>query len=38
VTLEDFFAGTRGKFKHPMVTGWVDELEAERAQHRAIKS
>ncbi|KAK3842070.1 MAG: HD domain-containing protein [Linnemannia gamsii] len=37
VTLEDFFAGTRGKFKHPMVTGWVDELEAERAQHRAIK-
>ncbi|KAK5799085.1 HD domain-containing protein [Linnemannia elongata] len=38
VTLEDFFAGTRGKFKHPMVTGWVDELEAERAEHRAIKS
>ncbi|KAG0297955.1 HD domain-containing protein 2 [Linnemannia gamsii] len=38
VTLEDFFVGTRGKFKHPMVTGWVDELEAERAQHRAIKS
>ncbi|KAF9921607.1 HD domain-containing protein 2 [Linnemannia zychae] len=38
MTLEDFFAGTRGKFKHPMVTGWVDELEAERAQNRAIKS
>ncbi|KAF9107496.1 HD domain-containing protein 2 [Mortierella sp. GBA35] len=38
VTLEDFFAGTRGKFKHPMVTGWVDELEAERATHRGIKS
>ncbi|GJJ69316.1 putative hydrolases of HD superfamily [Entomortierella parvispora] len=38
VTLEDFFAGTRGKFKHPMVTAWVNELEAERAQSRAIKS
>ncbi|KAI7823578.1 HD domain-containing protein [Gamsiella multidivaricata] len=37
-TLEDFFAGTRGKFKHPMVTAWVNELEAERAQSRAIKS
>ncbi|KAF9192179.1 HD domain-containing protein 2 [Haplosporangium sp. Z 767] len=38
VTLEDFFAGTRGKFKHPMVTAWVNELEAERAESRAIKS
>ncbi|KAG0050647.1 HD domain-containing protein 2 [Gryganskiella cystojenkinii] len=38
ITLEDFFAGTRGKFKHPMVTAWVNELEAERAQSRAIKS
>ncbi|KAF8935053.1 HD domain-containing protein 2 [Dissophora ornata] len=37
-TLEDFFAGTRGKFKHPMVTAWVNELDAERAQSRAIKS
>ncbi|KAF9583351.1 HD domain-containing protein 2 [Lunasporangiospora selenospora] len=38
VTLEDFFAGTRGKFKHPMVTAWVNELDAERAESRAIKS
>ncbi|KAF9101653.1 HD domain-containing protein 2 [Mortierella sp. AM989] len=37
-TLESFFAGTRGKFKHPMVTAWVNELEAERAESRAIKS
>ncbi|KAI1297781.1 hypothetical protein EDD11_006929 [Mortierella claussenii] len=37
-TLEDFFAGTRGKFKHPMVTAWVHELDAERAESRAIKS
>ncbi|KAG0213059.1 HD domain-containing protein 2 [Mortierella sp. GBA30] len=36
--LENFFAGTRGKFKHPMVTAWVNELEAERAESRAIKS
>ncbi|KAF9398068.1 HD domain-containing protein 2 [Mortierella sp. AD011] len=36
-TLESFFAGTRGKFKHPMVTAWVNELEAERAESRAIK-
>ncbi|KAF9902626.1 hypothetical protein BX616_001872 [Lobosporangium transversale] len=35
--LEDFFAGTRGKFKHPMVTAWVHELDAERAESRAIK-
>ncbi|KAG0227969.1 HD domain-containing protein 2 [Mortierella sp. GBA43] len=35
--LEQFFAGTRGKFKHPMVTAWVNELDAERAQFRAIK-
>ncbi|KAF9991100.1 HD domain-containing protein 2 [Mortierella antarctica] len=38
VSLEDFFAGTRGKFKHPMVTAWVNELEAERAESRAIKA
>ncbi|KAF9210575.1 HD domain-containing protein 2 [Podila verticillata] len=36
-TLESFFAGTKGKFKHPMVTAWVNELEAERAESRAIK-
>ncbi|KAG0002756.1 HD domain-containing protein 2 [Modicella reniformis] len=36
--LEGFFAGTRGKFKHPMVTAWVNELDAERAQFREIKS
>ncbi|KAF9362768.1 HD domain-containing protein 2 [Mortierella sp. NVP85] len=35
--LEDFFAGTRGKFKHPMVTAWVNELDAERAHSRSIK-
>ncbi|KAG0344053.1 HD domain-containing protein 2 [Podila humilis] len=37
MTLESFFAGTKGKFKHPMVTAWVDELAAERAESRAIK-
>ncbi|KAF9426082.1 HD domain-containing protein 2 [Podila epigama] len=37
-TLESFFAGTRGKFKHPMVTAWVNELDAERAESRAIKT
>ncbi|KAF9976056.1 HD domain-containing protein 2 [Actinomortierella ambigua] len=36
-TLESFFAGTKGKFKHPMVTGWVNELEAERAESRSLK-
>lgn len=36
-TLESFFAGTKGKFKHPMVTAWVNELDAERAESRAIK-
>ncbi|KAF9439262.1 HD domain-containing protein 2 [Entomortierella beljakovae] len=36
-TLESFFAGTRGKFKHPMVTAWVSELEAERAELQVAK-
>ncbi|KAG0024866.1 HD domain-containing protein 2 [Podila clonocystis] len=36
-TLESFFAGTKDKFKHPMVTAWVNELDAERAESRAIK-
>ncbi|KAF9381103.1 HD domain-containing protein 2 [Podila verticillata] len=36
-TLESFFSGTKGKFKHPMVTAWVNELDAERAESRAIK-
>ncbi|KAG0092991.1 HD domain-containing protein 2 [Podila epicladia] len=37
-TLETFFASTKGKFKHPMVTAWVNELDAERAESRAIKN
>jgi len=37
-SLGDFFEGTKGKFRHPTVVSWVQELNRERDEFHAAKS
>lgn len=36
--LEEFFCSTQGKFKHPRVLKWVEELTKQRAEFMAASS
>ncbi|RHY20431.1 hypothetical protein DYB36_011381, partial [Aphanomyces astaci] len=36
--LDQFFAGTQGKFKTPLVQSWVAELDAQRHRRRTAST